>query len=72
MGRVTVIEFVSLDGVMEDPDGSGLRPRRMGLPRRTEAVAGDKFSSAECSTPACCSSAARPGSCSPASGRPHR
>jgi dihydrofolate reductase len=44
MGRVIVIEFVSIDGVMEDPDGRGGFDRggwafRYG----PEAVAGDKF-----------------------------
>ena len=44
MGRVIVIEFVSIDGVMEDPDGRGGFDRggwafRYGA----EAVAGDKF-----------------------------
>jgi dihydrofolate reductase len=44
MGRLIVIEFVSLDGVMEDPDGSQGRlyggwAFRFG----PEAVAGDKF-----------------------------
>jgi dihydrofolate reductase len=44
MGRVVVIEFVTLDGVVEDPDGRGGTPRggwafRFG----PEAVAGDKF-----------------------------
>ncbi len=44
MGRVIVIEFVSIDGVMQDPDGSGGFDRggwafRYG----PEAVAGDKF-----------------------------
>lgn len=44
MGRVIVIEFVSIDGVMQDPDGRGGSDRggwafRYG----PEAVAGDKF-----------------------------
>jgi dihydrofolate reductase len=44
MGQVIVIEFVSIDGVMEDPDGRGGFDRggwafRYG----PEAVAGDKF-----------------------------
>ncbi len=44
MGRVIVIEFVSIDGVMQDPDGRGGFDRggwafRYG----PEAVAGDKF-----------------------------
>jgi dihydrofolate reductase len=44
MGRVIVIEFVSLDGVTEDPDGSG-GSRQGGWAFRfgREAVAGDKF-----------------------------
>ena len=44
MSRVIVIEFMSLDGVMDDPDGSDGSPQggwafRYG----PEAVAGDKF-----------------------------
>jgi dihydrofolate reductase len=44
MGRVIVIEFMSLDGIMEDPDGREGTPQggwafRYG----PEAVAGDKF-----------------------------
>ena len=71
MGRVIVIEFVSIDGVMQDPDGSGGFDRggwafRYG----PEAVGGDKFNSASCSTPARCCSAATPGSSSHRSGRP--
>jgi dihydrofolate reductase len=44
VGRVIVIEFVSVDGVMEDPDGSG-GTASGGWAFRTgpEAVAGDKF-----------------------------
>jgi dihydrofolate reductase len=44
MGRVIVIEFTTLDGIIQDPDGSDGTPRggwafRYG----PEAVAGDKF-----------------------------
>jgi len=44
MGRITVIEFITLDGVVEDPDGSRRSPGggwafRFG----PQAVAGDKF-----------------------------
>jgi dihydrofolate reductase len=44
MGKVIVIEFVTLDGIVEDPDGSDGAPRggwafRFG----PDAVAGDKF-----------------------------
>jgi dihydrofolate reductase len=44
MGRVIVIEFVTLDGVIEDPDGSGGSDRG-GWAFRSgpAAVAGDKF-----------------------------
>ncbi len=44
MGRVIVIEFVTLDGVITDPDGSG-RTSFGGWAFRhgREAVAGDKF-----------------------------
>ena len=35
MSHVIVIEFVSLDGVMQDPDGNeGFSARRMGVPVR--------------------------------------
>ncbi|MEV8436044.1 dihydrofolate reductase family protein [Actinosynnema sp. NPDC051121] len=44
MGKVIVIQFVTLDGVAEDPDGSGGTPRGGWAFRRgPEAVAGDKF-----------------------------
>jgi len=44
MSHVIVIQFVSLDGVTEDPDGSG-RTAQGGWAFRfgPEAVAGDKF-----------------------------
>jgi dihydrofolate reductase len=44
MGNVIVIEFVTLDGVVEDPDGSGGTPTGGWMFRHgPEAVAGDKF-----------------------------
>jgi dihydrofolate reductase len=44
MGRVIVIEFVSLDGVTRDPDGSeGSRQGGWAFRYGPEAVAGDKF-----------------------------
>ena len=44
MNRITVIEFVTLDGVIEDPDGSGGLPGGGWAFRHgREAVAGDKF-----------------------------
>jgi dihydrofolate reductase len=44
MGRVIVIEFVSVDGVMHDPDGSeGSRQGGWAFRYGPEAVAGDKF-----------------------------
>jgi dihydrofolate reductase len=44
MSRVIVIEFVSLDGVMHDPDGSeGSRQGGWAFRYGPEAVAGDKF-----------------------------
>lgn len=44
MGRVIVIEFLSLDGVMEDPDGrSGFERGGWAFRYGPEAVAGDKF-----------------------------
>ena len=44
MSRVIVIEFVSLDGVMQDPDGSeGSSQGGWAFRYAPEAVAGDKF-----------------------------
>jgi dihydrofolate reductase len=44
MNRVIVIEFVTLDGVIEDPDGSGGTPGGGWAFRHgPDAVAGDKF-----------------------------
>ena len=44
MGKLIVIEFVTLDGVVEDPDGSGRTPTGGWAFRHgPEAVAGDKF-----------------------------
>jgi dihydrofolate reductase len=44
MGKVIVIAFVTLDGVVEDPDGSGGTPHGGWAFRHgPEAVAGDKF-----------------------------
>ncbi|MGW4484949.1 dihydrofolate reductase family protein [Amycolatopsis sp. NPDC004368] len=44
MGDLIVIEFVTLDGVVEDPDGSGGTPTGGWAFRHgPEAVAGDKF-----------------------------
>jgi dihydrofolate reductase len=44
MSRVIVIEFISLDGVMQDPDGrEGSRQGGWAFRYGPEAVAGDKF-----------------------------
>lgn len=44
MGNVIVIEFVTLDGVVEDPDGSGgTSTGGWAFRHGPEAVAGDKF-----------------------------
>ena len=44
MSRVIVIEFVSVDGIMEDPDGSdGSAQGGWAFRYGPEAVAGDKF-----------------------------
>jgi dihydrofolate reductase len=44
MGRVIVMEFVSLDGVVQDPDGSeGSEQGGWAFRYGAEAVAGDKF-----------------------------
>ncbi len=48
MSRVIVIEFVSLDGVMQDPDGrEGSRQGGWAFRYGPEAVAGDKFNLGE-------------------------
>jgi dihydrofolate reductase len=48
MGKVIVIEFVTLDGVVEDPDGSGGTPwGGWAFRYGPEAVAGDKFALGE-------------------------
>ena len=48
MGRVIVIEFVSLDGIMQDPDGrEGTRRGGWAFRYGPEAVAGDKFNMGE-------------------------
>ena len=48
MGRVIVIEFVSVDGIMEDPDGREKSAQRGWAFRYgPQAVAGDKFALAE-------------------------
>jgi dihydrofolate reductase len=48
MSRVIVIEFVSLDGVMQDPDGSeGSEQGGWAFRYGPEAVAGDKFNLGE-------------------------
>jgi dihydrofolate reductase len=45
MHKVTVIEYATLDGVVEDPDGSGDTPAGGWMFRHgTEPVQGDKFS----------------------------
>jgi dihydrofolate reductase len=44
VGSLVVIEFITLDGVMEDPDGSGATPSGGWAFRHgPDAVAGDKF-----------------------------
>ncbi len=44
MGRVIVVEFVSVDGVMQDPDGrEGFARGGWAFRYGPEAVAGDKF-----------------------------
>lgn len=44
MNRIIVIEFITLDGVMEDPDGSAGKPfGGWAFRYGPEAVAGDKF-----------------------------
>ena len=72
MSRVIVIEFLSLDGVMEDPDGRGGSAPHGGWAFRygPAAVAGDKFKLGELlDTGALLLGRATP-RCSPASGPP--
>lgn len=48
MGQVIVIEFITLDGVVSDPDGSAGTPTGGWVFRHgPETVAGDKFELAE-------------------------
>jgi hypothetical protein len=70
MSRVIVIEFVTLDGVTQDPDGNeGFGPGGWAFRFGPEAVTGDPSAWANCWTPARCCWAAAPGRCSPGSGR---
>jgi hypothetical protein len=44
MGRLIVISFITLDGVVEDPDGSGQTPcGGWAMRHGPQGVAGDKF-----------------------------
>ena len=43
MGKIIVAQFVTLDGVVEDPDGSAGTPNGGWAFRRPELVAGDNF-----------------------------
>jgi hypothetical protein len=62
MGRVIVIEFVTLDGVVQDPDGSeGSAQGGWAFRYGPEGVAGDKFALGRYSTRARCRSAGGPG-----------
>ena len=63
MRRIVVTEFVSLDGVMEDPGGSrGHRLRRLGVQVRARAE-GDthKLDELMAATPCCCRTGHLPG-----------
>src|SRR6516164_8340213 len=66
---VIVVEFITLDGIVSDPDGSGGSPAGGWAFRHgPEAVAGDRSGSAACWMRESCCWAARPGRCSPGSG----
>lgn len=47
MGTVIVNQFITLDGVVDDPDGSSGTPHGGWAFRRPEVVAGDKFEHGE-------------------------
>jgi len=68
---VTVIEFVSIDGVMRDPDGrEGFDRGGWAFRYGPEAVAGDKFKLGALLDTGALLVGRGPGSCSPRSGRP--
>ncbi|MEP7026773.1 MAG: hypothetical protein ABJB47_23785 [Actinomycetota bacterium] len=73
MSRVIVIEFVSLDGVMQDPDGSeGFAHGGWAFRFGPDAVAGDKFHLGSLLDTGTMLRAAGPGSVSPRSGQAAR
>ena len=69
MHKTIVIAFSTIDGITEDPDGSGGSPSGGWAFRHgPEAVAGESSGSDRFWTPACCCWGGGPGSCSPISG----
>jgi len=72
MNRVIVIQFITLDGVVEDPDGSAATPAVAGVPVRPEGVAGDKFKLGAQLDTAHCSWAVGPGTVRQALAQPLR
>ena len=73
MSRIIVIEFVTLDGVIHDPDGAeGSTHGGWAFRHGQRRWPGTSSASARCSTPAPCCSGAGRGRSSPASGRPAR
>ena len=73
MGKIIVIQYVTLDGVVEDPDGrSGTDRGGWAFRFGREQLAGDKFAlDRSCRRGRCCSGGA-PGSTSPGCGRSGR
>ena len=59
MGRIVVSEFVTVDGVIEDPGGSEGSSRGGWAFRFKRGAEGDKFSSTKCSMLERCSSVGR-------------
>jgi hypothetical protein len=67
---VIVIQFITLDGIVTDPDGRGGTPAGGWAFRHgPETVAGDKFRLGSVLDDGLCCWGAGPGSCSRASGR---
>lgn len=70
MGRVIVVQYITLDGVVEDPDGSGGTPfGGWAMRYGPEGVAGDKFRLGDLLETGCSCSVAAPGTTSPNCGR---
>jgi hypothetical protein len=70
MGRLIVTQFITLDGVVEDPDGSDHTDfGGWAIRHGPQGVAGDKFRLGPILEQGRCCSAGEPGSTSASSGR---